>query len=77
VFWWEWPEDIKNNIKTLQNPKGKISKSDLKMAGLLMLWLVIEGVCNDLCKKLVTLFSNNLPKGRMGDVAHVQKVNNS
>jgi hypothetical protein len=61
VFWWEWPKDIKNNIKTLQNPKGKISNSDLKMAGLLMLWLVIEGVCKDLCKKQVTLFSNNSP----------------
>jgi hypothetical protein len=61
VFWWEWPKDIKNNIITLQNPEGKISNSDLKMAGLLMLWLVIEGVCKDLCKKCVTLFSNNLP----------------
>ncbi len=61
VFHWEWPKDIKNNIKTSQNPKGKISNSDLEMTGLLMLWLIIEGVCKDLCEKHVTLFSNNLP----------------
>jgi hypothetical protein len=61
VFRWEWPKDIKNNIKTSQNLKGKISNSDLETAGLLMLWLVIEGVCKDLCEKRVTLFSNILP----------------
>jgi hypothetical protein len=61
VFRWEWPKDIKNNIKTLQNPNGKILNSDLEMAGLLMLWLVIEGVSKDLCKKHVTLFGGNLP----------------
>jgi hypothetical protein len=59
VFRWEWPKDIKNNIKTSQNPKGKISNSDLEMAGLLMLWPIIEGVCKDLCKKRIALFSNN------------------
>jgi hypothetical protein len=61
VFHWEWPKDIKNNIKASQNPKGKISNSDLEMAGLLMLWLLIEGVCKDLHKKQVTLFSDNSP----------------
>jgi hypothetical protein len=61
VFRWEWSKDIKNNINTLQNPKGKISNSDLEMAGLLMLWLIIEGVCKDLHKKRMTLFSNNSP----------------
>ncbi len=61
MFRWEWPTEIKNDIKTVQNPKGKISNSDLEMAGLLMLWLVIEGVCNNLCEKRITLFSDNLP----------------
>jgi hypothetical protein len=31
------------------------------MAGLLMLWLVIEGVCPSLREKCVTLFSDNSP----------------
>jgi hypothetical protein len=26
-----------------------------------MLWLVIEGVCPDLCEKRITLFSDNMP----------------
>ncbi len=51
----------KNYIKTLANPNGRLTNSDLEMAGLLMLWLVIEGVCLDLCKKRITLFSDNTP----------------
>ncbi len=38
-----------------------ISNSDLEMAGLLMLWLAIEGVCNPLQEKCITLFCNNSP----------------
>jgi hypothetical protein len=40
---------------------GTISNSDLEMAGLLMLWLAIEGVCGLLQKKHITLFCNNSP----------------
>jgi hypothetical protein len=59
VFRWEWPEDIKQDIKTFSNPSGRLSNSDLEMAGLVILWLVIEGVCVDLREKRVTLFSDN------------------
>jgi hypothetical protein len=61
VFRWEWPDDIKHNIISLTNPTGKLTNSDLEMAGLVILWLVIEGVCLNLHKKRVTLFSNNSP----------------
>ena len=61
VFRWEWPADIKNNIVTLSNPSGGLTNSDLEMAGLIMLWLVLEGVCPSLCEKRVTLFSDNSP----------------
>jgi hypothetical protein len=61
VFRWEWLDDIKHNIISLTNPTGKLTNSDLEMAGLVILWLVIEGVCLNLRKKRVTLFSNNLP----------------
>ncbi len=55
------PDDIKRNIISSSNWTGIISNSDLEMAGLVMLWLVIEGVCPDLCKKCMTLFSDNSP----------------
>ncbi len=61
VFHWEWPEDIKQDIKTFSNPLGRLSNSVLEMAGLVILWLVIEGVCVDLREKRVTLFIDNSP----------------
>ena len=61
VFRWEWPEDIKQDIKTLANPSGRLSNLDLEMAGLVILWLVMEGICGDLREKRVTLFSDNSP----------------
>jgi hypothetical protein len=59
VFRWEWPTEIKNDIKTVQNPKGKISNSDLKMAGLLMLWLVIEEILDGLPPELRSGYSRD------------------
>jgi hypothetical protein len=57
VFRWEWPADIISSYK-----QKVITKSDLKMAGLLLyLWLVMEEVCGDLCEKRVALFSDNSP----------------
>ena len=44
-----------------QKPGGKISNSDLEMASLLLLWLVIEGMCGNLRKKQITIFGNNVP----------------
>ena len=40
---------------------GIISNSDLEMAGLLMLWLAIEGVCGPLQAKRITLLCDNSP----------------
>ena len=48
VLRWEWPEDIKQDIKTVDNPSVRISNSDLEMAGLVLLWVVMEGMCGDL-----------------------------
>ncbi len=50
VFWWQWPADVTANIKTFCNPGGKTSNSDLEMAGHLLLWLTMEGVCGNLRK---------------------------
>ena len=45
VFRMEWPDDIKAEINSESNPKGRLTNSDLEMAGLLLLWLVMEDVC--------------------------------
>ncbi len=61
VFRWEWSEDIRNEIKLFENPTGRITNSDLEMAGMLLLWLVIEGVCGILEEKQVALFRDKTP----------------
>jgi hypothetical protein len=43
------------------NPTGKVTNSDLELAGLAILWLVMEHVCSPLTKKRVALFSDNSP----------------
>ena len=37
VFRVQWPQDIKNDIKTRDNPRGQITNSDLELAGALLL----------------------------------------
>jgi hypothetical protein len=46
VFRWEWPADIRANIRSASasNPMGGITNLDLEMAGILLLWLVMEVV---------------------------------
>jgi hypothetical protein len=61
VFRYQWPTDISNDIVTNDNPSGRITNSDLEMAGLLMLWLVMEDVCPTVSDAHVALFSDNSP----------------
>ena len=61
VFRLEWPEDIRQDIVSERNPSGSITNSDLEMAGLLLLWLVMEAVCPSLDGAHVALFSDNSP----------------
>ncbi len=61
VFWLKWPQDITDSLVSFSNPQGSINNSELEMAGLLPLWLCIEGVVPDIAHKHVALFSNNLP----------------
>ena len=62
VFRMQWPADVATSIMSDDNPTGSItnSNSDLEMAGLLMLWLVMEEVCN-VQDSHMALFSDNLP----------------
>jgi hypothetical protein len=61
VFRMEWPDDIKNDLVTEHNPNGRITNSDLEMAGLLLLWLVMEAVCDMSATPRVALWSDNSP----------------
>ena len=60
-FRFHWPPEISADIVSSTNPKGTITNSDLEMAGLLLLWLCMEGIAPDLAHKHIALFSNNLP----------------
>jgi hypothetical protein len=61
VFQWQWSEDICSKIITFENSQCTSTNSDLKMAGLLLLWLATEEVCEPLREKWITLFNDNSP----------------
>lgn len=61
VFRLEWPQDIKDDLVSESNPGGRITNSDLELAGLVLLWLVMEAVCVALVEAHVALFSDNSP----------------
>ena len=61
VFQMEWPPGINNGINSLPNLNGNIINSDLKLAGLVLLYLIMEEVCELLSGKHVKFFINNKP----------------
>ena len=61
VFRLQWPPDVTASVISDKNRSGKITNSDLELAGLLLLWLMIEHVCSCLVEKRVALFSDNSP----------------
>ena len=61
VFRFEWPAEIQAKVQTQENPSGTITNSDLEMAGLLLVWLVMEAVVPSLRHKHVALLSDNSP----------------
>ncbi len=61
VFRIQLPPDITANILSVANLKGTITNSDLELAGLVILWLMMEHVCGPLKDKRVALFGNSSP----------------
>jgi hypothetical protein len=43
VFRFQWPPEISADIVSSANPRGRITNYNLEMAGLLLLWLCMEG----------------------------------
>jgi hypothetical protein len=61
VVWrMEWPEDIRNNVVSFDNPHGTITNSDLEMAGMVLHYLVLEHLV-DLRHVHVAAWCNNTP----------------
>ena len=42
VFRLEWPAEVQAVVRTQQNPSGTITNSDLEMARVLVLWLMMS-----------------------------------
>ena len=61
VLHMQCPEWVKIEITSSSNHKGKLTNSDLEMARLLLLWLVMEEVCDVKFGDHVAVFSNNQP----------------
>ena len=61
VFRVEWPPEVQEAVHTHDNREGTITNSDLEMAGILMLWLVMEQVVPSLRHEHVALLSDNSP----------------
>jgi hypothetical protein len=51
VFRFAWPDDVTTAIVSQSNPAGTFTNSDLEMAGLLMLFGIMEHVCGPLVEK--------------------------
>ena len=61
VFRFQWPKEIQDDIRSCVNPTGSITNSDLEMAALVMLFLVMESTVENLQTKRVALYSDNSP----------------
>ena len=55
-----WPQDIKDQVVSFDNPTGTITNSDLEMAGLLLHYLVLENL-TDLKHVHVAAWCDNTP----------------
>ncbi len=55
------PPNVTEYVISDTNRGGKLINSDLELAGLVLLWLMIKHVCTTLREKKVALFSNNSP----------------
>ncbi len=61
IFCFAWPDDIQESLVSPLNRDGTVPLSDLEMAGLRLLFVIMEQVCGSLVKKRTALFSDNSP----------------
>ncbi len=61
VFCQQWPPNVTESVISDTNQGGKLTNLDLKLAWLVLLWLMIEHLCTMLREKMVALFSSSIP----------------
>ena len=61
VFRYEWPEEVRALVISTKNPAGRITNSDLEMAGMFLLLLVIRMIVPSLDSKHLALLDDNSP----------------
>jgi len=61
VFRVEWPMEVQQELVSEKNPRGSITNSDLECAGLVMVWLLLEAMVDDLSGARIALYSDNSP----------------
>ena len=62
VIWQvQWPHDIRTSIVSVKNPMGKISNSDLKMAGMLLHYLALKHLVPLQHVHVAAAWCNNTP----------------
>ena len=61
VFQFEWLDNVKAVLHSGPGTKGHLTNFDLEMEGLLLLWLVMEDVCDIASGTHISLFNNNKP----------------
>ena len=59
VWQYAWPQDIQNKLVSHTNPKGRFTINNLELAGLVLGWLVLEYVVEDLKFKHIGRFCDN------------------
>jgi hypothetical protein len=57
----QWLKDITDNVKSDSNLNGTITNLDLKMAGFLIIFLIMEEVIGNLKEANIAPFSDNTP----------------
>ena len=55
----QWPEWVKREINSISNRTGTLTKLDLEIAGLFLLWIVMEEVCGVKSGDHIAVLSDN------------------
>jgi hypothetical protein len=63
VWFYEWPQDIRDQFCSSSNKTGTLTISDLELTGILLHWLVLEHIVDiaTLCDASVSIWCDNLP----------------
>ena len=66
VFRLQWPPDITASVVSDSNPNRSLTNSDLELAGLVILWLMMEHVCGTLTEKTSGPVQQQQPHCQLG-----------